>query len=196
MINPVLNQNVFFVREHYGFGKASNNFDIHDPESRDLLMTCREENLNIVTKMFRFTDYKRYTPFDFEIRSNDGDLVMNIKRGIALLVSKVEVFDANENLVGVFNQKLLSIGGKFDVCDANNNVLCTLSGKWTGWDFQFVKDGVEFARVTKKWKGLGQEMFTSADNYVLSINDTVPQDNPVRILILAAVLCIDMVLKE
>jgi hypothetical protein len=50
--------------------------------------------------------------------------------------------------------------------------------------------------VTKKWRGLGQELFTSADNYVLEISPTVPPDNPLRVLILGAVFCIDMVLKE
>lgn len=39
-------------------------------------------------------------------------------------------------------------------------------------------------------------MFTSADNYMLEIKDTVAKDDPLRILILAAVICIDMVLKE
>ena len=50
--------------------------------------------------------------------------------------------------------------------------------------------------MTKKWAGMGKELFTSADNYVLQISDNVPADNPVRQLILAAVMCIDMVLKE
>ncbi len=49
---------------------------------------------------------------------------------------------------------------------------------------------------TKKWAGLGKEMFTSADNYVLEIADSVPLDDTIRKLILAAVMCIDMVLKE
>jgi hypothetical protein len=39
-------------------------------------------------------------------------------------------------------------------------------------------------------------MFTSADNYVLEINDTVDKTDPLRLLIFAAVICIDMVLKE
>jgi uncharacterized protein YxjI len=39
-------------------------------------------------------------------------------------------------------------------------------------------------------------MFTSADNYVLEINPKVPADDNIRKLILAAVMCIDMVLKE
>jgi len=51
-------------------------------------------------------------------------------------------------------------------------------------------------KVTKKWAGLGKELFTSADNYVLQINPEVPADNPIRQLIMAAVMCIDMVLKE
>ena len=54
----------------------------------------------------------------------------------------------------------------------------------------------ELASVSKKWAGLGKELFTSADNYILQISDQVPADQPVRQLILAAVMCIDLVLKE
>ena len=54
----------------------------------------------------------------------------------------------------------------------------------------------ELAKVSKQWAGIGKEFFTSADNYVLSIDGSIPKDNPVRKLILAAVMCIDMVLKE
>lgn len=43
---------------------------------------------------------------------------------------------------------------------------------------------------------MGKELLTSADNHVLEIADSVPMDSPARPLILAAVLCIDMVLKE
>lgn len=51
-------------------------------------------------------------------------------------------------------------------------------------------------QVNKKWTGIGKEFFTSADNYVLQIENTVAQDDNSRQLILAAVMCIDMVLKE
>jgi hypothetical protein len=39
-------------------------------------------------------------------------------------------------------------------------------------------------------------LFTSADNYVLEISASVSPDDPARQMILAAVMCIDMVLKE
>jgi len=74
--------------------------------------------------------------------------------------------------------------------------LCTLRGKWTSWEFSFQREGLEFARVSKKWAGMGKELFTTADNYVLQINDDVPANHPIRTLVMAAVMCIDLVLKE
>jgi hypothetical protein len=62
-----LHKNVFFVKEHIGMFKASNSFDIYDPETRKHVMQCREENLGFFTKLLRFTDYKRMTPFDIEV---------------------------------------------------------------------------------------------------------------------------------
>ena len=109
---------------------------------------------------------------------------------------RVEVRDETGTVVGYFKQKLFSIGGKFDVLDAQENLVCTLRGKWTSWDFRFMQGEQELASVSKKWAGVGRELFTSADNYMLTIQDTVPRDSAVRVLILAAVMCIDMVLKE
>ena len=195
-MNSILERNLFFVKEHLGIFKAANNYDIHDPETQEMIMTCREEKLGLFTKMLRFTDYKRMTPFEVEIKTASGEKVLTVKRGISIFLSKVKVLDENDDLVGIFKQKLFSIGGKFDVLDANENFLCTLKGKWTSWDFKFIKDSMEFAHVSKKWAGLGKELFTSADNYMLSIDENVQSDNPIRLLILAAVMCIDMVLKE
>ena len=112
------------------------------------------------------------------------------------MLSKVEVLDENDQLIGKFRQNFFSIGGSFNVLDANDNSLCTLKGKWTSWDFRFVAGKEEFAHVSKKWAGIGKEFFTTADNYALKINETVPPNNKLRLLILAAVMCIDMVLKE
>ncbi len=195
-MNSILNRNLFFVKEHIGMFKAANNYDVLDPDSQEIIMTCREPNLGFFTKILRFTGYKRMTPFNVEIKTASGEKVLTVKRGVAIFLSTVQVFDENDQLVGKFKQKLFSIGGKFNVLDAQENFLCMLKGKWTSWDFKFVKEDVEFAHVSKKWAGLGKELFTSADNYMLEIYDKVNNDSPIRILILAAVICIDMVLKE
>ncbi|MBN2166531.1 MAG: hypothetical protein JW717_09665 [Marinilabiliaceae bacterium] len=195
-MHPILNKNLFFVKEHVGMFKAANNFDIIDPETEQVVLICREEKLGFFTKLFRFTDYKRMTPFHIEIKLPSGETIISLKRGLSVFLSTVEVLDGKDQLVGRFKQKFFSIGGKFGVYDANDNFLCMLKGKWTSWSFKFVKDNTEFAHVSKKWAGLGKELFTTADNYMLEIDKSVPQDHPMRMLILSAVMCIDMVLKE
>jgi uncharacterized protein YxjI len=195
-MNKELNRDLYFIKEHVGIFKAANNYDIYDPESKQMIMTCREEKLGFFIKLFRFSDFKRMTPFHIEIKTIVGDKVLTVKRGVSFFLSKVEVFDEKEMLVGRFKQKFFSIGGKFAVLDKNDQILCTLKGKWTGWDFRFVKDTIEYAHVTKKWAGIGKELFTTADNYVLEINKVVPKESNIRLMILAAVMCIDMVLKE
>ena len=195
-MNPVLNKNLYFVKEHVGMFKSANNFDIYDPTTQEMIMACREDNLGFFTKIFRFTDYKRLTPFEIKVKTGDGKEVLTVKRGATFWLSNVQVFNERQELVGTFKQKFFSLGGKFAVLSPEGKELCMLEGKWTSWEFKFVKDRLEFAHVSKKWSGLGQELFTTADNYMLSISENVPPNNPLRILILAAVLCIDMVLKE
>jgi len=194
-MNPIFNQNIFLVKEQVGMFKASNNFDIFNPENNQLVLTCREPNLGMFTKLFRFTDYKKMTPFDIEIRTSTGELVIQIKRGVTIFRSDIDVFDGGGRKIGVFKQQFFSFGGRFEIHDQQDKNLCTLQGKWTGWDFKFTKDNKELANVSKKWAGLGKEFFTSADNYIINISD-VAEDNPLRQLIIAAVMCIDMVFKE
>lgn len=196
-MHPAINRNLFFVKEHVKLLKAANSFDIIDPASKQTVLLCREENLGFFTKIFRFTDYKRMTPFNMEIKTPEGHRILTVRRGVSFFLSSVEVLDERNQLIGKFKQKFFSIGGKFEVLDGSERPLCMLKGKWTSWDFRFVSnDGKEFATVTKKWSGIGKELFTSADNYILQISNDVPADHPLRLLILAAVMCIDLVLKE
>ena len=194
-MNPIFNQNIFIVKEKIGMFKASNNYDIFNPENNELVLTCREPNLGFFTKLFRFTDYKRMTPFDIEIRTASGELTIQIKRGVTIFRSAIDVFDGGGSMIGVFKQKFFSFGGRFEVHDHQDKHLCTLQGKWTGWDFKFNKDNKELANVSKKWAGLGKEFFTSADNYIINITD-VAEESALRPLLIAAVMCIDMVFKE
>ena len=195
-MNSILNRSLFFVKEHIGLLKAANNYDVLDPESKDIIMTCREPNLGFFTKLFRFSKYKRYTPFNVEINTSNGEKILTVKRGVNIFLSRVEVFDENNKLVGVFQQKFTLLKSKFDVLSPKGEKLCALKGQFLGWNFQFVKDNEEYAKVSKKWAGLGKELFTTADNYMLQIHDNVSKDDPLRMLIVAAVMCIDMVLKE
>jgi uncharacterized protein YxjI len=195
-MDPALQRNMFLVKEHVGVFKAANNYDVLDPQSGQVVLHCREDGLGFFTRLLRFTDYKRMTPFDIRIKTPDGATVVRVTRGVSFFVSNVKVMDEYDRVVGGFKQKFFSIGGRFAVLDAQDQPVCTLQGNWTGWDFKFVSAGTVLAQVSKKWAGLGKELFTSADNYMLTIADSVRPDDPRRLLLLAAVMSIDMVLKE
>jgi uncharacterized protein YxjI len=194
--SDVLDRNLYLVKEHVGLFKAASNYDIYDPGSGQVILHCREPHLGTLTRLARFTDYKRFTPFDLHVTTLDGQVIVQVKRGISIFLSRVNVNDGQGTLLGSFQQKLFSIGGRFTVLNAAQQPVCDLKGKWTGWDFRFLAGDHQLARVTKKWTGLGKEFFTSADNYVLEISEHVPPGSEIRKLILAAVMCIDLVLKE
>ena len=197
-MDSILEKNLYLFKEHLGLIKAHNNYDIFDPESKEMILHCREKNLNIFYKIVRIflKDYKRMTPFEIEIKGLTGKKILKVKKGVSLILSKIQVYDENDNIVGIFKQRLFPFGNNFDMLDKSENLVCKLKGNFIGWNFKFLKGDSEVGIVTKKWAGIGKEMFTSADNYILEIKDKVEKDSPLRLLILAAVICIDMVIKE
>ena len=197
-MKKILQKNTFLFKEHVGLFKASNNYDVYDPQTNEIILHCREKNLNPFYKIIRLllTDFKSMTPFEIEVSGLDGKKVIKVKKGLSLVLSKIEVFDENDRLIGLIKLKLFPLGNNFEIFDEIGNLVSKLNGSLIGWDFKFVKDKNTIARVTKKWSGIGKELFTSADNYVLDINDSVERTSSLRRLIFGAVICIDMVLKE
>lgn len=192
-----LNKDLFLIKERVDLLKAAHNYDILDPATGLVIMECREHNLRPLTRLLRFSDCKRITPFDLRVTTMDGASVLRVVRGIPVYVSRVKALDSRNNLIGGFKQKLFSVSGAFDVIDAADKPVCRIEGRLAGWDFRFLTlDGIQLARVSKQWAGLGKELLTNADDYMLEIDEAVPHDSAIRQLIFASVLCIDMVLRN
>ncbi|MBU4076279.1 MAG: RNAase [Euryarchaeota archaeon] len=192
----LLKRNTFFVKEHVGYFKAANAYDVLDPATGQIIGTVREAIPNFFIKLLKFTDLKTLLPFTVDIFDDDGKKLVTLKRGFTLFRSNVNVLDANQQKLGRFQQRLLSLGGKFEIFDKTDHPVAMLEGNWKGWDFKFKdQQGREIGTVTKKWAGLGKELFTTADNYVV---DMSPQasDETLKKLVLSAAFCVDMVLKE
>jgi len=192
----LLQQNTFFVKEHVGYFKAANAYDVLDPASGQLLGTVQETIPNFLIKLLKFTDLKASLPFTVNVSEKDGTNLLTIKRGFTIFRSRVDVLDGQGRKIGSYQQRLLSIGGKLEVFDATDQSIAMLQGDWKGWDFTFSdKQGRTLAKVTKKWAGLGKELFTTADQYVVDVGPEVT-DPALKKLILAAAFCVDMVFKE
>ena len=191
-----LNKNLFLIREHFQLFSATQNYDVFDPAAGRKIIECREPELGILTKLLRFTDFSLFMPFRMDCRTPSGETVLSIRRGRTFLASRVKVFDEVGKPIGYFKQRLLSAGGKFEVRDRAKKKIFEVTGSLISREYNLTRGDSGLASVTRKWDGLGKELFIDADNYVLTISDEVPKDDPVRPMLLAAVLCIDMVLRK
>ena len=187
----------FLVKERVGFLKLVDTFDIYDPATGAQVGIARE-NVSVLVKVLRFLINKRLLPTTVEVREReDGRVLLSISRGITLWRSHVTVTDSVGKQIGLFKSKVFSLGGGFHVLDNMQQPVAEIKGDWKGWNFRFLTpDGNEIGKVTKKWAGLGKELFTSADNYVIALNETAAIRPDAAPLLLAAGLAIDTVYKE
>ena len=195
-MHTVFERNHFFIREGVQPLKAGHTYTVLASENGERLLRCSEPELGMVTRLLRFTRYKTYTPFDVRLYDPEGQLLLSLRRGPALLRSLVAVHDAQDRVIGYFRQKLLSLGGSFEVLNPREEVVSKLQGEWRGGNYVFQKNGRQLAQVRKNFAGLAKELLTSADHYTLDIDAGLSPADPMRPMLLAAVICIDMVLKN
>jgi uncharacterized protein YxjI len=187
----------FLVKERVAVLKLTDVFDIYDPTSGAKLGTAREV-VSGGMKLLRLVVNKRLLPNTIEVREGDqGPVALTLRKGVALLHASVAVSDRSGRLLGTLRSKVFSIGGAFHLLDPNGQPAGEIKGDWKGWNFVLRRpDGREVGRVTKKWAGVGKELFTSADNYMVALDDGVKADPALAGLLLAAGLAIDIVYKE
>jgi uncharacterized protein YxjI len=195
----MLDRKTYFIREHAGFMKLSDTYDILDPQTQEHLGTAQEKP-GALLHLLRFVVNKRFLPtrvfvYEGSDTEDDSRLLFSIRRGFALFQPKVSIRDAGGEEVGWLKSKMFSIGGAFRVFDASGNEVAVVKGDWKGWNFRFLDTGEnELGTITKKWAGLAKEFFTSADNYIIALNGE--PSSAKAMLLLAAGLAVDTVYKE
>lgn len=193
----MLTRKQYFIREHAGLLKLSDVYDILDPESKAKIGEAREEISGLV-KFLRLLINKSLMPTRVAVYEGADEstrkLLFSIRRGVALFRPKIAITDAAGTSLGYLQSKAFSLGGAFRVFTADGTEIALVKGDWKGWNFRFLSGETELGVVTKKWAGLGKELFTSADNYIISINGA--PDATINVLLIASGLAIDTVFKE
>lgn len=193
----MFNRKQYFIREHVGMFKLSGVYDIIDPETQEQLGVAKEE-ISKFLHFLRLLLNKQLLPTTVNVyegtESNPANLIFTMKKGFMFFRSKVDIVGRNGEILGWFKSKAFSLGGAFRVFDYLGQEIALIKGDWKGWNFKFLFGNEEFGNVTKKWTGVGKELFTTADNYMISLNGEV--DEAQAILLLAAGLAVDIVYKE
>jgi uncharacterized protein YxjI len=185
----------YIVKEKISFLRLTDQFDIYDPATGVQIGIARE-NIHIGVKLLRLIVNKMLMPTRVDVEDMAGVRQFSIKKGFQLLTAKVQVVDGKGNAAGYFKSKLFSLGGGFHVFDNHDIKVAEVKGDWKGWNFKFIGNSAqEIGTVSRKWGGLAKELFTSADSYVITINDSVSSQGK-SMLLVAAGLAIDIVFKE
>jgi uncharacterized protein YxjI len=130
----------------------------------------------------------------FEIRffTPERAPFMTARHPFRWFFQRLEVLDGGGAPVGAVQQRFSILHKRFDVEDANGQVVMQVSSPlWKPWTFPFVARGAEVACVRKKWSGLLAEAFTDKDNFAVEFGTGGVGENE-RQLVLAAALFIDL----
>ncbi len=187
----------YFIKEHVTVLRTYDTYDIFDADSGHLIGMARESISGLVAAL-RWVIGKNLMPTTVEVRSKPEDrLIFRIRRGIHFLKATVEVEDGDGQKIGYFRSKLFTFSGGFQVYTVDAELLAEVKGTLLGFHYRFVTpEGAELGEVSKQFEGLGKELFTSADSYLLRIREELQQQPVAKILLLAAALAIDIVFKE
>lgn len=188
----------FFIRERVSMLKLCDTYDILDPETKQNVAIAKDEP-PMWAKLMRLLVKKPLLPTTihvYETESAPPTLTLQKKPGF--LHQTVIVSLASGQAIARFKSKLFALGGGFNIFDpSGKRKLGEVKGDWKGWNFKMLDpNGKPVGVVTKKWAGIGKELFTTADNYIVALDDQNANTANEGPMMLAAGLAVDIVYKE
>lgn len=184
---------IFELAELVGF-ETRNKYRISDENGNELAFAA-EQQKGIFGFLFRqFLGHWR--PFEIHFFSSTRQKLMTAKHPFRWFFQRLELFDAGGRFVGVVERRFSILSKKFDVQDHHGRTLFQVSSPiWRIWTFPFRRNGKEVARIAKKWSGIGYELFSDRDNFMVEyFEPTLTNDE--RALILASALYVDLIFFE
>ncbi len=193
----LFDRNALFVREKVAFAKLTDTYELFDPATQMTVGEVRDEP-SAWAKWFRLLVNKSLMPTRFQVyESGRPDPVMTVVKHPQFLRPRMEVHFLGR-LLARFQGRIFSWRHVFDVLDpVSGQPMAELRGDWKGWNFQVLgPDGRARAVITKKWSGLGRELFTTADAYMVALAEGASADPSGLALALAAAIALDAARKD
>lgn len=192
----LLERNRFIVNQKAKLIELTNEYAILDEEG-NRIGAIRQEGQSKLKKLARFvSSLDQFMTHTLAVYEDDGTKVLQLTRPRKFMKSRLEVSDGQGMPVGTIAQENVIGKVRFSLTGQGGEALGGIRAEnWRAWDFR-IEDaqGTEVGRITKKWAGLGKEMFTTADNYVVEIDDAAK--GPLRQLAIAAAAGVDTALKQ
>jgi uncharacterized protein YxjI len=170
--------------------ESRNKYEVLDPHGAPILYAA--EQGKGLGAMFMRQLIGHWRSFEIHVFDSARNVVLRAVHPFRFFFQRLEVFDATGRPIGALQQRWAIFHKRFDVQDAQGNVLMTVASPfWRPWTFRFERAGQQVASVLKKWSGALTELFTDADSFRVEFeNPALSPDD--RALLLCAGLFIDL----
>ncbi|MBR0698698.1 hypothetical protein JQ599_02175 [Bradyrhizobium diazoefficiens] len=186
-------QQVFEMAELFGL-ETRNKYRIRDENGRDLLYAA-EQQKGVLGFLFRQL-FGHWRSFEVHFFDAARQPVMRGIHPFRFFFQCLELRSRDDRLIGTIERQFSIFTKRFHVHDAQGRVVLEVTSPlWKVWTFPFMRGGREQARVAKKWSGLGSELFTDRDNFLVEyLERSLTEDE--RALVLAAAIYVDLMYFE
>lgn len=187
----------FFCNDTYFVDEKAftiiNEYKIYNQQG--VQMGVARENKTLLRMILSLFAGKKNLPFTIELTDADGRIVSSLVKGVTLFLPSIKMHNAQGQHIATIKQKF-GLKPRFDITDVMGNNIGTIQGDFVAWNYVVTDTvGNQVGTISKKYNGLGKEMFTTADKYVVSISPAL-NDEVLRPTLISIAAGLDMILKE
>ena len=136
---------------------------------------------------------KRMRPAKIKLMDNEKNIYVSLERPFYFFLPKMKILDGEGRVIANVKAKFSFVKKVLEIRMPNGGNFMCLSKALHPWTFNFILNGREFARISKKWSG-GKELLTDSDNFLVDFMNTT--DENLKLVILAMAFGIDITYFE
>jgi uncharacterized protein YxjI len=176
--------------------ELTNQYAIHDVDG-NTIGYIEQEAQSKARKVLRFvSEVDQFLTHRLAVNDASGNKILQLTRPRKVFKSRLVVEDGSGRKVGEIVQQNVFGKIRFELAGAEGQKLGEIRAEnWRAWDFSIVDQTEnEVGRIDKKFVGILKAAFTTADNYIVDIDQRLEGD--FRLMVIAAAAAVDTALKQ
>lgn len=186
---------VLVVNQKTKIIELTNEYAVFDQSARQIGSVVQIGQSGAKKVARALTSFDQFMTHKLEVRDAYGQPQLLLTRPAKLMKSRIIVEKPGIGEIGQLVQENVFGHIRFGLHSGGRAVGSLKAQNWRAWDFQILDENdQEVARIKKTFEGIAKTLFTTADNYVVTIHR--PLQDPLQSLVVAAALTVDTALKQ